>query len=383
MRRDLNPFSSFHKIIYYGKNEGGIIMYKYYPLQMFLPIMGHAYEDVYRPTIVPIHLATEGDMVYDRLGKLHSIKSICIMNNSLSMDEYEILFSNGTKINALSENVLHIEKYPCKNISVYELAQRFLSSKEKPSFHITPIQKDALKWKDSRTAIKPYSLGVLLMACDMEERILRISDRDYYENAGDEFIARKVATLEELEIEEDNGWVFRKHDDCLFLTTKEFFRYYSRDPKNQEKYYTGIPYNYLYASYENRRELVKGIFDVAGEIVAEQTTYGYRYSYKIKIYSELMSKDLRYDLMNLLTSLGFILSYDKEYNIIVQTHYNDFAEYFSNPELYYKALNISDLKFHNNPSYEIKDIKVVNFPETIVRLEVDTDNVLVGNYIPC
>ena len=356
-------------------------MYKYYPLQMFLPIMGHVCEDLYRPTIVPIHLATEGDKIYDHLGKLHPIKSICVMKNCLSMDEYEILFSNGTKINALSENVLHLEKGSCKYISVYDLAQYFLSSKDKTSFHITPIQKDALQWEDFRTAVKPYSLGVLLMACDMEERILRITDRDCFSDGGIEFVARKVATLEELEIEEDIGWVFRKHDDCLFLTTKEFFRYYSRDPKNQGKYYTGIPYNYLYASYENRRELVKGIFDVAGEIVASQIPYGY--SYKIKVYSELMSKDLRYDLMNLLTSLGFILSYDEEYNIIVQTHYNDFAEYFSNPKLYYKALNISDLKFHNNPSYEIKDVKVVNFPETIVRLEVDSDSVLVGNYIPC
>lgn len=356
-------------------------MYKYYPVQMFLPIMGHVCEDVYRPTIVPMHLATEEDKVYDRLGKIHFIKSICIMNNSLSMDEYEIAFSNGTKINALSENIIPIEDYSCRTISIYELAQYFLSSKDKSSFHIHPIQKDALQWKDSRTAIKPYSLGVFLMACDKEERILRISNRDYLTNAEDEFVARKVATLEELEVEKDNGWVFRKPNDCLFLTTKEFFQYYSRDLKNQEKFYTGIPYNYLYASYENRRELVKGIFDVAGEIVAQQTNH--KYFYKIKIYSELMSKDLRYDLINLLTSLGFILSYDEEYNIIVQTHYNDFAEYFSNPVLYYTALNVSNLKYYNNPSYTIEDIKVVGCPETMIRLEVDTDDVLVGNYIPC
>lgn len=370
------------------KRKGGIFMIKYYPVEMCVPAMIHIKKGLFIPQNIPLKEITCCDKLYNQNGDLVSIQGGRIIENNMDLDEYKITFRNGTVLHAISKNtvVVDTEINGIKALKNKETVQQLYNDMtycEGISITIDPIPTlNKLPWKDFPTGPKPYTMGVLLMTCNPEEhKLLTINmDTEKYPNMKSQFIVIKMAHLEELHaILHNNYWNFTLRDDATeHIQTEDFFQYFPKDENG--KYYRGIPGNYLYATYENRLELIKGIFDVAGSIV--WTNNCYIKSYAIKIQCAGMHPDLKYDLIELLTSMGFILFYDDRYNIIADIHNHKLMQYFSIPSLYYKAVDMALHDVNQKISYKIKSIEKVSKPNEVIELDVNSSSVLVGNYIP-
>ncbi len=242
-----------------------------------------------------------GDKIISGMGNVAEILGIF---PKPSMPIYEVTFDDGSKVQCSQDHIWHVqtmddrnnkkEKNKYRDIELKDMLKNYKVGKRKQSNYSVDYVPVIDCFDEKELKIAPYLMGVLLGDGGFTSNSISVT-------LVDEEIKQEVIKLlpENLElhhqINSDYRIVLKKNSKQYKNNLKEILKEYELIEKySYEKH---IPKEYLYSSYRDRLDLLRGILDTDG--FAETTGVEYSTS----------SKQLAEDVRELVHSLGGYCSY--------------------------------------------------------------------------
>lgn len=227
-----------------------------------------------------------GDKVIAGNGKVANVTGIY---PKPSMPTYKVIFDDGSNVVCSQDHIWHVKTRDdrrrhkdYRNIELNQMLNNFRVEKGKRANYSIPYVPK-IEFESKELKIHPYALGVLLGDGGLTQGQIRVSTPD------EEILDRLMACLpKECELRHINKYDYGiKQNGCGL---KDSLRDYGLLGKHS--YEKSIPKDYLYASYADRVELLRGLLDTDG------------YAWKSGIEYSTTSEQLAEDVRELVHSLG-------------------------------------------------------------------------------
>lgn len=295
---------------------------------------------------------SKGDIIFDNKGNRINVIDV---SNVKSRDTYRITFSDGRSTECdSSQNWVVTSRWYRRSKAVItkvdDIAMDYKSFSESIKKHYSGKDPHNYKYKidaldckvdyeERKLDVDPYVMGAFVGSRDVMNGNLGIKSNDDYVP---EVIAEKYGFILRRGLK-DKTYLFFNNDRGI--NAYSFFRNYpimvGRDLRYRE-----IPEDYMYNTYENRIEFLKGLMDNAGYIRKSDTKRSVTFAF--------MSNKLIEQLKIMIMGLGFI-AYDL--TRIIKNNRKSIGIFFSIP-------NVFKTKIFTHPDKLNLAIESLSKPET-------------------
>jgi len=329
-----------------------------------------------------------GDIIFDRDGNRTKVIGVYPQGK---MDIYEVTFCDGRVAycdkNHLWEVYTKNKKRLTKKImNILDIKDDYarigMSNGQVRYKYRIKLLQNFVKFPEKEVSIHPYVLGALIGNGCFTMNVTTIS-------ANDSFVPNKIADLCGYNVKRIyHSWYFYDKNDGHRIKNSELLKDYPELLKTYSREKV-IPDDYIYNSYRNRIELLKGLMDTDGSIAKDKRNNHY------KIFYTSCSKKLLEQILEIVYSLGWSGKiyedprkdkYVNGYcgNLVFRIPNKDYPLIFSIPNKLKIAEKVKDCKERMNRKYtNIVSIRL-HHKEKSVCIKVDNleEMYLTEHFIP-